>query len=112
MHSRSLKKNRGSSSQDISLLKKNHFTFLMTNPEQTVYCIPEMHQGMAIILKKKSDAVYRSLSDGKNLAVHATAGVVLVVVIFVLPLPLYIRTIVFFCSRPLQCSPGKNQKHG
>ena len=67
---------------------------------------------MAIILKEISDAVYGYLSDWRNLAVHAIAGVVLVVVIFVLPLPLYIRIIVFFAVVLFNVLRGKMKKHG
>lgn len=50
---------------------------------------------MKIILKKISGAILGYLSDWKNLAVHAIAGVVLVLVLFIVPLPLYVRIIIF-----------------
>jgi nicotinamide riboside transporter PnuC len=47
------------------------------------------------ILKKISKAIQSYVSDWKNLLIHAIAGVVLVLVIFVVPLPVYVRIIVF-----------------
>lgn len=42
-----------------------------------------------------SQAIYTYVSDWKNLLIHTITGVVMVLVIFIIPLPVYVRIIVF-----------------
>jgi hypothetical protein len=62
------------------------------------------------IINKISNAVYAYVSDWKNLLIHAIAGVVLVLVIFIVPLPLYVRILVFIAVILFNIMRGKIKK--
>jgi len=72
----------------------------------------EVHTDKGLTIKKISKAIYTCLSDWKNLLTHAIAGVVLVLVIFVVPLPVYIRIIVFIAVVLFNVWQGKLKKKG
>jgi hypothetical protein len=63
-------------------------------------------------MKKISKALFGYVSDWKNLLVHAIAGVILVLVIFVEPLPVYVRIIVFVLVVAFNCLEGEIEKQG
>jgi len=50
---------------------------------------------MGNVMKRISQAIYAYVSNWKNLLIHTITGVVMVLVIFVVPLPVYVRIIVF-----------------
>ncbi|MEI7649847.1 MAG: hypothetical protein WCJ47_09115 [Methanomicrobiales archaeon] len=62
------------------------------------------------IFKKISKAIHSYVFDWKNLLIHAIAGVVLVLVIFVVPLPVYVRIIVFIAVVLFNIWRGKQKK--
>lgn len=49
------------------------------------------------ILKKIGYGLKKYLTDWKNLAVHAIVGIILVYVVFLSPLPVWVRLGIFCC---------------
>jgi hypothetical protein len=45
-------------------------------------------------MRKISSAIFAYLTDWKNLLVHAIVGVVLLLVLFIAPLPVYVRLLI------------------
>lgn len=72
--------------------------------------MPEVRTEKDTIIKKISKAIHSYISDWKNLLIHAIAGVVLVLVIFVVPLPVYVRIIVFIAVVLFNIWRGKMKK--
>ena len=61
-------------------------------------------------MKKTLKGIHNYISDWKNLLTHTITGIVMLLIIFVLPLPSYIRLIVFIGVVVFNLYRGKLEK--
>jgi len=61
-------------------------------------------------MKKAIKGIHNYISDWKNLLTHTITGIVMLIIIFVLPLPSYIRLIVFIGVVFFNLYRGKSEK--
>ena len=61
-------------------------------------------------MKKLIKAIHNYLSDWKNLLVHTLTGIAMLLIIFVIPLPSYVRIIVFLAVVAFNIYRGKKAK--
>lgn len=61
-------------------------------------------------MKKILKGIHNYISDWKNLLVHTITGVVMLLIVFVLPLPSYVRIIIFIAVVIFNIYRGKLAK--